>query len=179
MHRFAQGRKTKVNRSRRVKRIKDEATRMSQKLALGSLKGEILEIFRDAFRKYDLNHDGSIVSKNLAFVLKDLGLPITRELLNDIIIEMDADGNGDIPFEDFAAVMATKMYFPYSVDEFRNACKMFDENDNGKLYVSDVRFAMEELVPFPMSQEETDYMVSRKLLISERCNKNTVSPLTI
>ena len=80
-------------------------------------------------------------------------------MLNNIIIEMDADGNGDIPFEDFAAVMATKMYFPHSVNAFREACKMFDDNDNGKLYVSDLRFAMEELVPFPMSHEETDYMV--------------------
>ena len=160
MHRTNAGRTRKNRGSRRVKRIKDEATRLSQKMALRSLKGEILDIFKDAFKKYDTYGDGSIVSKNLAKILKDLGLPITREMLNNIIIEMDADGNGDIPFEDFAAVMATKMYFPHSVNAFREACKMFDDNDNGKLYVSDLRFAMEEVVPFPMSYEETDYMVN-------------------
>ena len=91
--------------------------------------------------------------------MKNLGLPNTREEVNNLIMQMDADGNGQIPFNDFAAVMATKLSFPHSIDEFRKACDMFDDNSNGKLYLKDVKFAMQELVPYPVSQDEVDYMI--------------------
>lgn len=142
-----------------MKRIKDEATRLNQLSALRSLQGDILQLFRNEFDAHDPNGEGYIYAKSLSSIMKNLGLPNTREEVNDLIVQMDADGNGEIPFDDFAAIMATKMYFPHSVEDFRKACEIFDDNSNGKLYLDDVKFAMQELVPYPVGEDEVEYMI--------------------
>ena len=160
MHRFSQGRKNRRRGvSTRIKRIKDEATRLNQLSALRNLPPGILEVFRNEFDAHDPDGEGFIYAKSLSSIMKNLGLPNTREEVNDLIMQMDADGNGEIPFNEFAAVMATKLSFPHSIEEFRKACDMFDDNSNGKLYLSDVKFAMQELVPYPVNPDEVDYMI--------------------
>ena len=99
------------------------------------------------------------MAKDVLPIMGELGLPVSNHSVQNIIAEMDADGNGGISFEDFVSVMATKMIFPYSVDKVRAACEMFDDNLNGKLKREDVMFAMEELVPHPMSHEEAEHMI--------------------
>ena len=161
MHRFPREEKNRRRGvSTRIKRIKDEATRLNQLSALRNLPPGILEVFRNEFDAHDPDGEGCIyMLKLVKYYEKFAGLPNTREEVNDLIMQMDADGNGQIPFNEFAAVMATKLSFPHSIDDFRKACDMFDDNSNGKLYLKDVKFAMQELVPYPVNPDEVDYMI--------------------
>ena len=72
------------------------------------------EVFRNEFDAHDPDGEGFIYAKSLSTIMKNLGLPNTREEVNDHYAD-GADGNGQIPFNDFAAVMATKLSFPHSI----------------------------------------------------------------
>jgi Ca2+-binding EF-hand superfamily protein len=159
MHRFNKGRRDVRKKKKKVGRVETMATKMKKMSALASLDVSFMTIFRNIFDRYDDDHSGLITGKDILPIMKELGLPHTNIAVQNIIYEMNADGNAGILFDEFAAVMATKMIFPYSVEKVKEACGMFDDNLNGKLKREDVMFAMEELVPHPMSHEETDHML--------------------
>ena len=55
-----------------------------------------------AFQKYDRDGNGYIDSKEIAYLLTDLGIPVTTEKISDIMRELDIDNNGTISFDEFA-----------------------------------------------------------------------------
>jgi Ca2+-binding EF-hand superfamily protein len=160
MHRLRYARNNLKNGNKRLKRAKTRQAIFFRKKALASLDDNILQTFKTIFQKYDPENFGFIVAKDILPIMEELGLPVTNHSVQNIIVEMDADGNGAISFNDFVAVMATKMIFPYPMDKVRAACEMFDDNSNGKLRSEDIRFAMEELVPHPMSHDEASHMIN-------------------
>lgn len=52
---------------------------------------------------------GCITVEELATVIRSLDQNPTQEELNDMINEVDADGNGTIEFDEFLNLMANKM----------------------------------------------------------------------
>ena len=52
---------------------------------------------------------GTITTKELGTVMRSLGQNPTEAELQDMINEVDADGNGTIDFPEFLALMARKM----------------------------------------------------------------------
>merc|ERR1711959_468946 len=63
-----------------------------------------------AFRVFDLDGNGKITRDELAKVIADSAtfeeaLGMQREEIDRIIMEADADGDGEIDFEEFVAVM--------------------------------------------------------------------------
>ena len=53
--------------------------------------------------------DGTITTKELGTVMRSLGQNPTEAELQDMINEVDADGNGTIDFPEFLSLMARKM----------------------------------------------------------------------
>ncbi len=53
--------------------------------------------------------DGTITTKELGTVMRSLGQNPTEAELQDMINEVDADGNGTIDFPEFLTMMARKM----------------------------------------------------------------------
>jgi len=65
--------------------------------------------FKEAFALFDKNGDGAIDAKELGGLMKKLGLTPTDAELQDMINEIDYDGNGTIDFDEFLSLIAKKM----------------------------------------------------------------------
>jgi calmodulin len=115
------------------------------------LTEEQIAEFREAFALFDKDGDGSITTKELGvglrglivfiyvLVMRSLGQNPTEAELQDMINEVDADGNGTIDFPEFLTMMARKMKDTESEDEIREAFKVFDKDGNGFISAEELR----------------------------------------
>ena len=62
------------------------------------LTEEQIAEFKEAFSLFDKDGDGTITTKELGTVMRSLGQNPTEAELQDMINEVDADGNGTIDF---------------------------------------------------------------------------------
>jgi len=85
--------------------------------------------FKEAFGLFDKNGDGAIDAKELGALMKKLGLTPTDAELQDMINEIDYDGNGTIDFDEFLSLIGKKMKEPGIETELLEALKIFGEND--------------------------------------------------
>ena len=57
------------------------------------------------FRVFDKNGDGFIQLEELKAVMKSLGNKLTDKELDDMLKKYDADGDGQISYEEFVVMM--------------------------------------------------------------------------
>lgn len=89
--------------------------------------------------------DGTITTKELGTVMRSLGQNPTETELQDMINEVDADGNGTIDFPEFLTMMARKMHDTDSEEEIKEAFKVFDKDGNGYISAAELRHVMTNL----------------------------------
>jgi Ca2+-binding EF-hand superfamily protein len=65
--------------------------------------------------------------------MRSLGQNPTEAELQDMINEVDVDGNGTIDFDEFLAMMAKKFQDTDSEEEIRQAFTVFDKDGNGTI----------------------------------------------
>ena len=82
----------------------------------------------------------------------------TRIQVQDMINEVDADGNGTIDFTEFLSLMARKMKDTDSEEELKEAFKVFDKDGNGFISASELRHVMTNLGE-KLTDEEVDEMI--------------------
>ena len=89
--------------------------------------------FKEAFSLFDKDGDGKITTKvkkiilycldynlkELGTVMRSLGQNPNEEELDDMIKEIDEDGNGTVDFEEFLIMMSKKMKEADSDEELR------------------------------------------------------------
>lgn len=92
-----------------------------------------------------LDGDGTITNKELGTVMRSLGQNPTEAELQDMINEVDADGNGTIDFPEFLSMMARKMRDTDSEEEIKEAFKVFDKDGNGFISAAELRHVMTNL----------------------------------
>ena len=78
-------------------------------MTTSNLPEELIQQYRKAFAHYEKEEDGKISPKDLGIVMRSLGQNPTEAELQDMINEVDADGNGTIDFPEFLTMMARKM----------------------------------------------------------------------
>ncbi|KAK7505854.1 hypothetical protein BaRGS_00003125 [Batillaria attramentaria] len=66
------------------------------------------EEFVQAFRVFDKSGCGYITPSDLRAVLQNIGEDLTEEEIDEMIAEVDIDGDGRIDFEEFIACMRTE-----------------------------------------------------------------------
>eukprot|EP00918_Siedleckia_nematoides_P002297 GHVU01005220.1.p1 GENE.GHVU01005220.1~~GHVU01005220.1.p1 ORF type:complete len:129 (+),score=23.83 GHVU01005220.1:178-564(+) len=98
------------------------------------LNEEQIAEFKEAFSLFDKDSDGTITTKELGTVMRSLGQNPTEAELQDMINEVDVDGNGTIEFVEFLNLMAKKMKDNDTEEELIEAFKVFDRDGNGIVY---------------------------------------------
>ena len=64
--------------------------------------------FREAFEEFDKDGSGAISSKELLGVMRAMGQNPTEDELNNMVMEVNLDGNGTIEFPEFLEMMKQK-----------------------------------------------------------------------
>ena len=84
--------------------------------------------------------------------LRSLGQNPTEAELQDMINEVDSDGNGTIDFPEFLTMMARKMKDTDTEEEIREAFRVFDKDGNGFISAAELRreisFTIELILTF-------------------------------
>merc|ERR1712107_736095 len=74
---------------------------------------------------------GTITTNNLGTLMRSLGQSPTDAELQDMINEVDADGNGTIDFPEFLSLQARKMKDTDTEEDLIEAFKVFDRDVTG------------------------------------------------
>ncbi|KAG2358412.1 calmodulin, partial [Suillus spraguei] len=114
--------------------------------------------FKEAFSLFDKDGDGTIATKELGTVMRSLGQNPTEAELQDIINEVDADGNGTIDFPEFLTMLTRKLRDTDSEEEIKEAFKVFDKDGNGYINAAELRHIMTNLGD-KISDAEVDEMI--------------------
>ncbi|VVB03823.1 unnamed protein product [Arabis nemorensis] len=101
---------------------------------------------------------GCITTKELGTVMRSLGQNPTEAELQDMINEVDADGNGTIDFPEFLNLMAKKMKDTDSKEELKEAFRVFDKDQNGFISAAELRHVMTNLGE-KLTDEEVEEMI--------------------
>ncbi|XP_067682352.1 calmodulin-beta [Haliotis asinina] len=114
--------------------------------------------FKEAFNLFDKDGDGTITTKELGTVMRSLGQNPTEAELQDMINEVDADGNGIIDFPEFLTMMSKKLQGADSTDELREAFLVFDKDGDGFISAKELRHVMTNLGE-KLTDEEVEEMM--------------------
>ncbi|WOL03140.1 calmodulin-2/4-like isoform X2 [Canna indica] len=101
---------------------------------------------------------GHITSDELAFVLRSLGQDPTNGELQDMIREVDMDGNGTIELDEFRKIISMKMKEVDAEEELRAAFKVFDKDDDGYISADELMIVMANLGE-QVTQDEVQEMI--------------------
>lgn len=94
------------------------------------------------FRKFDVNGDGKISSSELGSIMGSLGQPATEEELNNMIREVDADGDGHINLEEFIELNTKDVNPNEIIENLKDAFSIFDIDGNGSITAEELHNVM-------------------------------------
>ncbi|XP_010511906.1 PREDICTED: calmodulin-like protein 11 [Camelina sativa] len=133
-----------------------EETQQQQKQQ--ELTHEQITEFKEAFCLFDKDGDGCITAAELATVIRSLDQNPTEQELQDMITEIDSDGNGTIEFSEFLNLMANQIQETDVDEELKEAFKVFDKDQNGYISATELRHVMINLGE-KLTDEEVDQMI--------------------
>ena len=107
------------------------------------VSAELKAEYKQTFDMFDTDQSGRISSAELGQVMEQLGQNPTEADLHAMVSEVDADGDGEINFEEFLMMMAKKENSDN--DEIRAAFEIFDKNQDGFISPTELRTVMESL----------------------------------
>jgi len=119
---------------------------------------EQMQEFLEAFSVYDKDGDGTITTKELGTVMRSLGHDPTEKELQDIIDEVDENGNGKMEFPEFLTMMGRHWKEEDPEEEMREAFKEFDEDGNGVITPEELQHVMSRTGQ-KLSPEEVKEMI--------------------
>ncbi|CAH1790050.1 unnamed protein product [Owenia fusiformis] len=85
--------------------------RSKRKRKNGELNQQTVAAFREVFDLFDSNGGGTIDADELDKTLRSVGIELTREEIVQVLTSIDADGNGEIDFDEFLALMTNTERF--------------------------------------------------------------------
>mmetsp|Transcript_24345 Transcript_24345/g.41895 ORF Transcript_24345/g.41895 Transcript_24345/m.41895 type:complete len:164 (-) Transcript_24345:1032-1523(-) len=106
------------------------------------LTNEQLRDFHETFKLFDKDGDGRLSKRDLADVMKKLGQSMTEDQLQKLVMDVGKDGNGDIEFSDFLAVMTKNLSDNQTEHELQKAFNFFDKDNDGLISAVELRDVM-------------------------------------
>lgn len=120
---------------------------------MDQLSKEQIDSYREAFSLFDKDGDGTITAKELGVVMRSLGQNPTEAELQDMVNEVDKDGNGTIDFEEFLDMMSRNSMDENAEEEMRQAFLVFDKDGSGQISMSELKQVMRSLGEYLTDQE--------------------------
>ncbi|KAK7345921.1 hypothetical protein VNO77_16537 [Canavalia gladiata] len=114
--------------------------------------------FKEAFALFDKDGDGSVTVEELGTVIRSLEQNPTEEELQDMINEVDANGNGLIEFVEFLDLMTRRTKAIDVEEDLKEAFKVFDKDQNGYISASELRHVMINMGEI-LTDEEVELMI--------------------
>lgn len=109
------------------------------------IMGFVSTEFKEAFKLFDKDGDGTITTKELGTVMRSLGQNPTEAELQDMVNEVDEDGNGTIDFGEFVQMMSRKVQDADTEAELREAFAVFDKDGDGFIGATELQSVMSQL----------------------------------
>ena len=110
-----------------------------------NLTDETINQFHYLFELFDKDSSGTITTKELGTVMRNLGQNPSEEELKQLIREVDLNGDGTIDFKEFLCLMVKKMDDSDIDQELQDAFKFFDGDKDGYITSRELRNAMNNL----------------------------------
>ena len=88
---------------------------------------------KQAFALFDLDGNGYITNDELGTVLRKMGQEPTDEEVEQMIAEIDEDGDGTIDFEEFCELMEKRMSDDNTEADIIEVFKVFDTDGSGNI----------------------------------------------
>ena len=147
-----------------------------------NLTEETIAECKQAFNIFDKDGSGSISAAELSSALNALGQSPSEEDIARMLKEIDKDDSGEIDFNEFLTMMASKMREVDNEEEIQEAFKVFDTDSDGYITAQELMQSMQSLNE-AFKQAEIDEMIKivgtegrvsySQFKVSEKQNQNT------
>merc|ERR1711988_1807694 len=114
--------------------------------------------YKEAFAMFDKTKDGTIEAAELASVIRTLGQDVTDGEVQEMLKEVDIDGNGSVDFPEFLQMMINKNKTADPEAELTEAFKTFDKDESGFIDAKELGSVMASLGE-KMTDEEVAEMI--------------------
>jgi len=126
----------------------------------GLTEDEVLEI-REAFDLFDTDHSGEIDVAELKQALMNLGIDTKNQTLQNMLADIDKNGNANIDFDEFIDMMTAKMSDKDTREDLEKVFELFLGDDNAdKIDIKHLKRVCKELNE-NMSDDELNEMIVR------------------
>ncbi|KAL7639024.1 UNVERIFIED_CONTAM: hypothetical protein RMT77_010558 [Armadillidium vulgare] len=128
---------------------------------LPDIDPEQMQVLKRAFDSFDQEKKGAISTEIVGTVLKMMGQTVNRQILAQIIEEVDVDGSGELEFNEFV-MLATKFMNEEDEEEMKKelkeAFRLYDRNSQGFIPTGVLREILKELDD-KLTPEELDGII--------------------
>nr|CAD7427138.1 unnamed protein product [Timema monikensis] len=128
---------------------------------MDDLPPEQIALLKKAFDAFDHEKKGCIGTVMIGTILDMLGHKLDHDMLMDIIKEVDADGSGELEFDEFVT-LAGRFLVEEDAEamqqELREAFRLYDKEGDGYITTAVLREILKELDE-KITNEELDMMI--------------------
>jgi len=117
-----------------------------------------LKEFKEVFALFDKNSDGTISTSELGGILRGLNQNFNERQLQQMIKQVDRNGDGQIDFDEFVLMMDSRPNVGGDLDELQEAFKIFDKNGDGHITAEELSSIMHNLGQ-DIDRETIDLMI--------------------
>ena len=103
--------------------------------------------YKEAFDMFDKNQTGIISATDLTKIMKNFGYHISRNQVEEKIIEINPNGEGELDFEEFVTLMEEyeRKKDRNDNDIILNAFISFDKDNDGKINNDEFKYILSKL----------------------------------
>lgn len=125
------------------------------------LTPEQIAVLQKAFNSFDSQKSGSIPTDMVADILRLMGQPFDKKILEELIDEVDEDKSGRLEFSEFVQ-LAAKFIVEEDAEamqkELKEAFRLYDKDGNGFIPTSCLKEILRELDD-QLTDHELDCMI--------------------
>merc|ERR1712072_622224 len=104
-----------------------------------------VEEIKEAFDLFDNDQSGAISVAELTSAMKSLGFDVKHAVVFQMIAELDADGSGEIEFDEFLDMMTARISDKNSREDIERVFKLFDSDRTGEISLDNMKRVAKEL----------------------------------